>query len=108
MNLTSEKHQNFEHNIKKEPEAEFLCILPSFDIEIAHRADLVQVKQESETQSVGFLKLQCKICQKIVGSKISMSQHEKSHQKQQCKVCNRKFLQKSIEKHMEKHQNEKK
>lgn len=101
-----EELQNFEHNIKNEPEAEFLCVLPSYDSGIAYEEIFNYVKQENGTQSDKFPRLQCKICQKIVGSKVSLNQHTTTHQKQQCKVCNRKFLSHSFEKHMESHKNE--
>ena len=48
LNSTDEKHQIFENNIKKEPEEEFLCILPSFDTENAHEGNLMEIKQEKE------------------------------------------------------------
>ena len=46
--LTYQKHQNFEHNIKKEPEEEFLFILPSYDNAITQERDFVYVKQENK------------------------------------------------------------
>ena len=105
-NSSNEEHQNFEHNIKKEPEEEFLCILPKFDSGNSYEEALVQVKQEKEVQSEGILKLQCKICKKIFRSIQNMKSHEKNHQNQQCKVCNRKVPPQSFEKHMKRHQNE--
>ena len=107
LNSTDEKHQIFENNVKKEPEEEFLCILPSFDTENAHEGNLMEIKQEKEIQSEKILKLQCKTCLKVFRSTSNLKKHEKVHQKQHCKVCNRKVLQKSFEKHMKSHQNEK-
>ena len=104
--LIGEEHQILEHNIKKEPEEEFLCILPSYDYENAYASKLVYVKQEKEVQSE-ISKLQCKICQKILTTIDSLKKHKKTHQKQQCNVCNRKFPPQSVEKHIKTHQNEK-
>ena len=106
-NLVAEEQQNFEHNIKKEPEEEFLCVLPSCDSGNTQEANLVHVKQENEIQTEKIRKLQCKICQKILTTNSIFKTHKKTHQKQQCKVCNRKVRPQSFEKHMQSHQNEK-
>ena len=106
-NLIDENQQSFEHNIKKEPEEEFLCILPSYNSANHPDEDFVNVKHEKEIQSEKKTKFQCKTCLKILGTKHSLRQHEKTHQKQQCKVCNSKVLPQSFEKHMQSHQNEK-
>ena len=107
LNSTIEENENFEHNIKQEPEKEFLCILPSYDSANAHEGDLVQVKQENKIQSKKTAKHQCKFCHRTVGNNQLLKQHEATHQKLQCKVCNRKFSPQSLENHMKRHQNEK-
>ena len=97
----------FSHNIKQEPEEEFLCVLPSYQSDDTYKRDLTHVKQENEIQPKEIPKFECKICQKIYASTKTLKQHKKTHQKNQCKVCNRKFLPQSFEKHMKSHQNEK-
>ena len=109
-NTVDEENKIFEHNIKKEPEVEFLCVLPNFDSSNSQNTRdeyLVRAKQENEIQSKKIPKYQCKLCQKVVKSMNNLRIHEKTHQNQQCKVCNRKVRPQSLDKHMKSHQNEK-
>lgn len=115
-----EKYKSSSKNIKQEPTAEFVCILPPFESEktLGGSLIIVNVKEEKrhlkelsenlkdEGQDQGLLKSQCKICRKILASEQNLILHMNIHNKVECDVCFQVFQRKTIEKHKKKHINE--
>jgi DNA-directed RNA polymerase subunit RPC12/RpoP len=103
MNVNSSKNFiDVINNIKEEPFNEFVCILPPFDPNRRLLGDF-QVKSEFDEEEID---LKCYVCHKTFGYLKSLNDHKKTHDRQQCKVCNKQVLTKSFEKHMETHESE--
>lgn len=78
-------------DIKQEPPAEFLCVLPAFNHDRTLFGDF-KVKTEKEKQKTSQPKFECTVCSKKFSVKSNLHRHLKSHEPQhQCNLCNKKI-----------------
>jgi DNA-directed RNA polymerase subunit RPC12/RpoP len=94
-----ESVDSIENNIKKEPEVEFLLILPPRQVKIETIEEEVKEQKQNEN------KFQCQQCPKSFDTREVLRNHVKTHEpKVKCQTCNKKFSIQSLRVHLKRHE----
>jgi KRAB domain-containing zinc finger protein len=97
----AESDNCIKNNIKKEPEVEFVLILPPRQLKVEKDDE----ENQNQTQS-SEKKFQCQQCPKSFDNQIALIKHKQTHEsKVKCKICSKEIKTRYLKEHLKRHEN---